>query len=339
LDYRPTTRSYPHPKLSASLVEIGQSNRHADCCFLIETSFGIRRFACHKLIFSCASEVFDRMLYGDYSEANSGEVRLDDVDPDTFEKFRDYLYGYEYNKLQKYDFETLMQLCEFGNKYLVQSIEEDCVHELLSRKDNYGNAELLQLFQCAHRLNKQNMIEQVGWVLRCKYTSPLTQSGIYEFNPDVFKSYLEVIAGRMREADRFCLLEMYLKHNGIDGIDGSTEAAVPAPAASPGCNSDSEEWGEEVSPTQDLQQLQQIPAAAAATTTSRTILTKEEEKNNYITELVGLINFVRFTPMEFHDGPGQSSFLTLAQKYDFMYKIARNTVPELDLKMGFDSDQ
>ncbi|KAH8239401.1 hypothetical protein KR032_003836, partial [Drosophila birchii] len=325
------TRTAPHRRLSASLVEIGQSNRHSDCSFIIETSFGIRRFRCHKLIFSCASEVFDRMLYGDYSEAASGEVRLDDVDPDIFERFRDYLYGYEYHKLQKYDFETLMQLCEFGNKYLVQSIEEDCVHELLSRKDTYGMTELLQLFQCAHRLNKQHMIEQVGWVLRCNFTSPLTQSGVYEFNPDVFKSYLEVIAGKMPEADRFCLLEMYLKHNGIYAIDSPTET-VAAEASLPG---DVEQSAGDLTPT-NAQQQQQLQTSAG--NSSGSVLSKEEEKSHFIADLVGLINFSRFTPLEFHDGPGQSSFLTLAQKYDYMYKIARNSTPEFDLKAALDSE-
>ncbi|KAH8265003.1 hypothetical protein KR038_012068, partial [Drosophila bunnanda] len=330
---RPNTRTTPHRRLSASLVEIGKSFRHADCSFLIETSFGIRRFRCHKLIFSCASEVFDRMLYGDYSEASSGEVRLDDVDPDIFERFRDYLYGYEYHKLQNYDFETLMKLCEFGNKYLVQSIEEDCVHELLSRKDTYGMTELLQLFQCAHRLNKQQMIEQVGWVLRCNFTSPLTQSGVYEFNPEVFKSYLEVIAGKMPESDRFCLLEMYLKHNGIYGIDGP--AGEVSAEASPGGNSDVEQSAGDLASTN-----LPIPAAgaAAAPPAGSVYLTKEEEKSNYIADLVGLINFARFTPLEFHDGPGQSSFLSLAQKYEYMYKIARNGVAEYDLKVGLDTE-
>ncbi|KAH8337098.1 hypothetical protein KR067_010965, partial [Drosophila pandora] len=107
------------------------------------------------------SEVFDRMLYGDYNESTSGEVHLNDVDPDVFEKFRDYVYGYECEKLTHYDFDTLIRLCEFGNKYLVQSIEEDCVRELLNRKDTYDMGELLRLFQCAHRLNKKHMIDQV----------------------------------------------------------------------------------------------------------------------------------------------------------------------------------
>ncbi|KAH8357582.1 hypothetical protein KR200_001364, partial [Drosophila serrata] len=331
-------RTTPHRKLSASLVEIGKTNRHADCIFIIENSVGIRRFRCHKLIFSCASEVFDRMLYGDYSEASSGEVRLNDVDPGIFERFRDYLYGYEYQKLQNYDFDTLIKLCEFGNKYLVQAIEEDCVHELLSRKDSYGMTELLQLFQFAHRLNKQNMIEQVGWVLRCNFTSPLTQSGVYEFNPEVFKSYLEVISGKMSESDRFCVLEMYLKHNGIYGIDSPTEV-VTTEDTPPG---DGEESSGELTPTNVPVPAAVVAVAGAATgageTTSGSMPTKEEEKVNYIADLVGLINFARFTPLEFHDGPGQSNFLTLAQKYEYMYKIALNSVPDYDLKVGLDTE-
>lgn len=65
------------------MMELGRTNRHTDCTFIIEDeSGGSQSFPCHKLLFSCASDVFDRMLYGDYIESTSGVVRLNDVQPD-----------------------------------------------------------------------------------------------------------------------------------------------------------------------------------------------------------------------------------------------------------------
>jgi len=130
------------------------------------------------------------MLYGDYNESATGEVRLNDVGADIFEKFRDYVYGYEYDKLQKYDFDTLIRLCEFGNKYLVHSLEDDCVRELLVRKDSFDMGELLRIFACAHRMNKKSLIDQMSWELKSTFRSTLDHSVVYEFTCDVFKHYI-----------------------------------------------------------------------------------------------------------------------------------------------------
>ncbi|KAH8259708.1 hypothetical protein KR026_009405, partial [Drosophila bipectinata] len=316
----------PQCKLRNSLVEISRSNRHTDCCFIIEPEGGASKtFPCHRLIFSCASEVFDRMLYGEYNESTSGEVHLNDVEPDVFEKFRDYIYGFEYEKLTHYDFDTLIRLAEFGNKYLVQSIEEDCVRELISRKASYDMGELLRLFQCAHHLNQKPMIETVAWDLKCNHSGTLNHAGVYEFNADVFKHYIEVIAGKMPEADRFRLLEMYLKYNGID--DGEyTCTDLPVVEAHV-----SEADVEQVAPD--------LPADSGAPLQPRPssiILSNEEERRKYVSDLVGLIDFDKFSPKEFYEGPGKSNFLSLAQKYEHLYKIARMVVKakeDLQLKL------
>ncbi|EDV39350.1 uncharacterized protein Dana_GF24544, isoform A [Drosophila ananassae] len=318
--------------LRGSLVEMSRSNRHTDCSFIIEPESGVSKsFPCHRLIFSCASEVFDRMLYGDYNESTSGEVHLNDVDPDVFEKFRDYVYGYECEKLTHYDFDTLIRLCEFGNKYLVQSIEEDCVRELLNRKDTYDMGELLRLFQCAHRLNKKHMIDQVAWDLKCNFSGSLNHSGIYEFNADVFKHYIEVISGKLPEADRFRLMEMYLKYNGLD--DGEYTCSEMAPVEGTGSQGDAEKAVPEM-PAASGTQLQIRPSSI--------ILSNEEEKRKYVSDLVGLIDFAKFSPKEFYEGPGKSSFLSLAQKYEYLYKIARKCVQakeELQLKVSPATEQ
>ncbi|XP_016982252.1 uncharacterized protein LOC108046845 [Drosophila rhopaloa] len=314
--------------LRGSLVELGRSNRHTDCSFIIEQENGTSKsFPCHKLIFSCASDVFDRMLYGDYNESTSGVVRLNDVDPEIFEKFRDYVYGYEYDKLQKYDFDTLTRLSEFGNKYLVQSLEEDCVTELMMRKDTFDMGELLRLFQVAHRLNRKSLIDQMAWELKVTFKSTLDHSGVYEFNWEVFKHYIEVIAGKISEADRFRLLEMYLKYNGIEEAESATQVVN----------------AEDSGTANDLENLsmEQPSTSCLPIGCSSSILNKEDKKPNYVNDLIGLIEFGKFSPKEFYEGPGKSRFLSLAEKYDHMYQIAQNCVlarEEHQLKVGSPSE-
>ncbi|KAH8364866.1 hypothetical protein KR084_012805, partial [Drosophila pseudotakahashii] len=312
------SNTFPSTRLRGSLIELGRTNRHTDCSFIIEQESGTSKsFDCHKLIFSCASDVFDRMLYGDYNEGTSGVVRLTDVSANIFEKFRDYIYGYEYDKLHKYDFDTLIGLCEFGNKYLVQSLEEDCVRELMVRKDTYDMGELLRLFQCAHRMNRKSLIDQMAWELKITFKSTLDHSGVYELNWEVFKHYIEVIAGKLSEADRFRLLEMYLKYNGLEGAEAGTQMGSVVES---GATNDAE--------NPDL--LLQIGCSSTAQA-------QEEKTPNYVSELLGLIDFGKLTPKEFYEGPGRSSFLSLAEKYERMYEIAKISVlakEELQLKIG-----
>ncbi|XP_043649226.1 uncharacterized protein LOC122617435 isoform X2 [Drosophila teissieri] len=300
------------------LVELGRNSRHTDCTFIIEEEGGgSQSFACHKLLFSCASEVFDRMLYGDYSEGTSGVVRLNDVQPDIFEKFRDYIYGYEYDKLQKYEFDTLIRLCEFGNKYLVQSLEEDCVKELLARKNTFDMGELLRLFQCAHRMNRKTLIEQMAWELKCSFKNTMDHSGVYEFNCDVFKHYIEVIATKISEADRFRLLEMYLKYNDIEEVEHVPQVAI----------TDATEATTTTTTTTDDVENEE---AELPTTSNSGIVNKEEKKPSYVADLIGLIDFGKLSPKEFYEGPGKSGFLSLAEKYEHMYQIAKNSASARD---------
>ncbi|EDW19674.2 uncharacterized protein LOC6583532 [Drosophila mojavensis] len=295
-----------------SLTKILRTNRHADCKFIIEAADGSKVFLCHKLIFSCASEVFDRMLYGNYNESSSGEVKLNDVEPKVFEKFREYVYGYDDERLEVYDFDTLVKLAEFGNKYLVESIKEDCVshcvRRLLFQKEILGTDELLRVFQCAHTLNNSRLIEAISRVLKNHCKKGLNHSAIYQFSTDVFKSYIEVVESRLSEPERFNLIKMYIKYNDLDDPD---TAATDTESEHDTAAIDTESEDEKT----DTNGLVATPAIEG----------KGKMNREYISELLGLIDFCKFTAKDFYEGPGKSSLLTLQQKYENLYKIARSS--------------
>ncbi|XP_051864221.1 uncharacterized protein LOC127566335 [Drosophila albomicans] len=66
--------------LGKALTAILDSERNTDCKFIINDKV----YLGHKLIFSCASEVFERMCYGNFTEGTTGEIKLTDVEPATF---------------------------------------------------------------------------------------------------------------------------------------------------------------------------------------------------------------------------------------------------------------
>ncbi|TDG39125.1 hypothetical protein AWZ03_014454 [Drosophila navojoa] len=263
-----------------SLTDILRTNRHADCKFIIETTEG--------------------------SKSSSGEVKLNDVEPKVFEKFREYVYGYDDERLEVYDFDTLVKLAEFGNKYLVESIKEDCVRHLLYRKEMFDTEELLRLFQCAHTLDYSLLIDHVSRDLKNHAKRVLNHSAIYQFSTDVFKSYIEVVESRLSEPERFNLIEMYIKYHDLDAPD--------------------------TAPTDTESDDEKIFIAPA-------IEGKAKINGEYISELLGLIDFCKFTAKDFYEGPGKSNLLTLQQKYENLYKIARScshvsAQEELETKLG-----
>ncbi|XP_041674213.1 uncharacterized protein LOC121529996 [Drosophila eugracilis] len=291
-------------KSRSYIAELSRTNRHSDCSFLIEGENGnTKTFPCHKLIFSSASDVFDRMLFGDYFESSSGIVRISDVEPEIFEKFREYIYDCDYEKLQKYDFDTLVRLCELGNKYLVDHIQDDIIRVFMDRKYSFDMGQLLRLYQLGHQITRDSLIKKIGWKIQCCTLDKLEHPFILKLNFHIFRNYLFLITGKINEVQRFKLLEKYLKHNNIE----VTEVQEPMVKV----NNESSN---------------NVENAEADMDSARSSTVSEEVKDDMPNDLRRLINqfeFFKSTPDEYHEGPGKSNLLTMAQKYEHMYEIAQ----------------
>ncbi|XP_062127625.1 speckle-type POZ protein-like [Drosophila sulfurigaster albostrigata] len=133
--------------LGKSLTAILDSERNTDCKFIIDDNV----YLGHKLIFSCASEVFERMCYGNFIEGTTGEIKLTDVEPETFVMFRNFIYSGD-SQIHCNDVAQIIKLLEFGHKYLVSSITDACIEKLKNRLDQCNIIELLAIFQCSHEL-------------------------------------------------------------------------------------------------------------------------------------------------------------------------------------------
>lgn len=121
-------------------------------------------FDCHKLILGSASEFFERMFLSDFQESKTAEFRLNDVSPDTFRIFLDYVYTYDFEKLKKNPNEIIFDLFECGNKWLVKSITDDCEAVLKERAPQMSIGNLVETFQFAHNAEHNGIIDVVTYV-------------------------------------------------------------------------------------------------------------------------------------------------------------------------------
>jgi len=87
----------------------------------VEFLVGQEVFGAHRSLLSARSPVFAAMFASEMKEAKTGQVRIDDVDPATFQQFLKFLYAgmFECSSMNrdlfkvadKYGVETLMELC------------------------------------------------------------------------------------------------------------------------------------------------------------------------------------------------------------------------------------
>ncbi|KAH8397193.1 hypothetical protein KR215_010299, partial [Drosophila sulfurigaster] len=190
------------------------SERNTDCKFIIDDNV----YLGHKLIFSCASEVFERMCYGNFTEGTTGEIKITDVEPKTFVMFRNFIYSGD-SQIHCNDVEKIIKLLEFGHKYLVSSITDACVEKLKNRLDQCNMIELLAIFQCSHKLSSSSLFFMVNSYLKMQASEIVNQANIFDFPVHTFKNLIIVLSGCIPELIRFKLIEHYLHVNDLDAIN------------------------------------------------------------------------------------------------------------------------
>ena len=103
--------------LSGELWAAAVNRKMTDVEFLVKEE----AFGAHRSLLSARSPVFAAMFSSGMKEAETGQVRVEDVDPTTFQQFLKFLYtgtfepsfmdGDLFDVADKYQVETLMELC------------------------------------------------------------------------------------------------------------------------------------------------------------------------------------------------------------------------------------
>ncbi len=97
------------------------------------------RFPCHKFILASRSEVLSMILSNNSSEAEKGELCIEDSDPEAVGLFLTYLYGGRTKKVTEGSVDLISRLLQLAEKYSVSGLSETCSN-LLMEKINTENA-------------------------------------------------------------------------------------------------------------------------------------------------------------------------------------------------------
>jgi speckle-type POZ protein len=108
-------------------------------------------FGVHKNIIS-RSDVFECMLYGTTNEAQSGVIRIEDINHDVLVEMCRFLYYDEIPKIQTLALELLVA----ADKYMVSDLAVKCCQYLMV---NITTENFLNILTTAYQLNKEALRE------------------------------------------------------------------------------------------------------------------------------------------------------------------------------------
>ena len=134
---------------------------------------GGKVFSCHKIILSGMSEVFKKTLFGNSSEATSGEIEITDISASAMENLLFYVY-HEYIDgakitgdllvaANKYDISDLVNFCV---EFLGDNMSEKSAVDVMAAAFLTDQDELFELackFIFKIRIDNQNVVETEAW--------------------------------------------------------------------------------------------------------------------------------------------------------------------------------
>ncbi|EDW26565.1 GL12915 [Drosophila persimilis] len=122
-----------------------QTEKWADCRFLVGTSPNHRIIAGHKLLLAMGSPVFERMFFGNLPD-KTDPIVIPDVQPEAFEAMMEYIYT---DRITIGSFDKACELCYVAKKYMLPHVVTRCTHFLwadLSPKNACRAYEFAKLF-------------------------------------------------------------------------------------------------------------------------------------------------------------------------------------------------
>lgn len=131
------------------LLHILSNGIRTDIVFLVGEEG--KRFAAHKLILACRSNVFDEMFYGPLAEKKD-EIRVEDEHPEAFDCLLKFLYANKSEVKTEFAVVTLYS----AKKYNIKKLEEECVKQL---KNKLSLENVLTILPQAMLFDEEALIE------------------------------------------------------------------------------------------------------------------------------------------------------------------------------------
>nr|XP_015910646.2 BTB and MATH domain-containing protein 42-like [Parasteatoda tepidariorum] len=184
-----TARSSTTDLLMESCVyrETRMNNLSSDLTKILEQSYntdvelvgtGGASIKAHKIILQACSPVFQKTFEHDSREASTNAVDISDITLATMKRLVKFLYS---GRMEKCNFDELVQLYYAADKYEVMSLLEDCRAELLSYL-NINNACFLLFL--ANRHNDSVFQEKVVQFVSANFMSVIKMDSFLELNDE-----------------------------------------------------------------------------------------------------------------------------------------------------------
>ncbi|SPP84663.1 kelch repeat and BTB domain-containing protein 4-like [Drosophila guanche] len=306
--------------LQPVFTDLLENKKFADCLIVVEPE----TFDCHKVILASASEFFERMFLGDFKESKCGQFIVNDVMPKTFKYFLEYIYTYNSENLKKYNSTVLMDLLVVGTKWLVASLQSDCVKILTERAKAMTIGDLLDLFQGAHNVDNESLINVAKAYLKT-YKQRMNCYEALMLTSDVFEQYLIIADGCIEEVERFKMIQAYVKVNGLHVAETSDYSV------------DAEADNKEASGVLEIEDVKKVgegirkelcevkPVGDTATKAVELDVGNQQEMkvkaihSKYVRTLLGYINYKNMNKTQFYTVVGKSSLLDIKEKFEKLY--------------------
>ncbi|XP_017021078.1 kelch-like protein 40b [Drosophila kikkawai] len=304
----------------ANLIE---NKKFSDCRILVENE----AFDCHKVILASCSEFFERLFLGSFQEAKSDEIRLQEIKAKTFAMFIQYVYTYSKEKLNECSNSMIMDLLTCGTRWLVDSIVSECVKILKGRVNDMMLDDLLDLFQNAHSINHQELIEISVKFLRSRFSTAMNCYDVLTMTSDVFEQYTIITGGYLPEIERFKMIEAYVTVNGLIDSDPAKTSEVEVHRKKEGdsgigelvaAKTSSDDDEQESSENEESEDKEEDEAKERGTVERNNTKIKVLH-SKYVEMLLSHIKFNKMMKSEFYHIVGKSPLLTFKEKYENMY--------------------
>ncbi|XP_017021077.1 kelch-like protein 40b [Drosophila kikkawai] len=314
--------------LKPVFADLIENKKFSDCRILVENE----AFDCHKVILASCSEFFERLFLGSFREAKSDEIRLQEVKPKTFAMFIQYVYTYSKEKLNECNNSMIMDLLSCGTRWLVDSIVSECVKILKGRVNDMMLDDLIDLFQNAHNINHQELIEISVKFLRSRFSTDMNCYDVLTLTSDVFEQYTIITGGYLPEIERFKMIEAYVTVNGLIDSDPAEASEVEIYHKKEGDSGIGElvaakTFADDDQEYSDASFVEEYEDKEEDEAKERGTVEKNKMKNTkikvlhskYVEMLLSHIKFNKMSKTEFYHIVGKSSLLTLKEKYENMY--------------------
>ncbi|XP_043069222.1 BTB/POZ domain-containing protein 1-like isoform X2 [Drosophila bipectinata] len=154
------------------------------------------------------SEFFEKLFQRD--GVDSGEVRLEDTEPEVFQIILNFIYTEEKELFKNLDYTILLKIVQAAHMWLIREVEEFCTN-ILGTLAVFMKPELLmELYAGFYLLDNKIFLDGIIGLLQKRSVSDAT-SLIMELGYDCLKDFVQKSSKIFSESERFAMVESWIQ--------------------------------------------------------------------------------------------------------------------------------